>query len=145
VNKKLIIALVVIAVLFVVAIIISASHPSGPSDRPSAVSSLKGLQGNRFLVLGDKASTSCASPGQTAFFMNGSCTIVLDKRGFFSKSTRVALDLPGGFVVVTDPNSGATQTVTVSDGGCFGTAIDHSGGSVTLTGVGTVGIRSSGC
>jgi hypothetical protein len=145
VNKKLIIALVVIVVLFIAVIIMSASHGNKKPDSPGSLSALKFLQGNRFLVLGDKASTPCASSGQTSFLMNGTCVITLESRSLFSKSTRVALNLPGGFVVVTAPKGQPTQTVTVNDGGCFGTAIPHSGGSVTLSGNGTVTILNTGC
>jgi hypothetical protein len=146
VNKKLIIALVVIVVLFIAVVIMSASHGNKKPDDAGSLSALKGLQGNRFLVLGDKASTPCASAGQTAFFMNGNtCVITLEKRGLFSKSTRVVLTLPSNFVVVTAPKGQPTQTINLSDGGCFGTAISHSGGSLSLTGNGTVVIGSSPC
>jgi hypothetical protein len=133
VNKWLVIGLVLVVLLFLGAIVLGASHGSGRPDRPDGVSHLQGLQGNRFLAFGDHASAPCAAPGSTFFTFSSTCTITVDKRGFFSKSTRVAL-IPQQTVTVVTDTSVPTQTVTVDSGKCFATAIDHSGGTVTMTG-----------
>jgi hypothetical protein len=132
-QKLMIVLLVVVVVLFIVTVVIGASHGSW-NGKPDGVSALQGLQGNRFLAFGDHSSATCASPGQTSFTVSFSCTITLDKRSFFSKSTRVAFIPQQNVSVVTDPKSGPTQTVSVDAGKCFATAVDHSGGTITVTG-----------
>lgn len=138
-NKWLVIGLAVIVLLFVGFVVMGASHGSW-DGKPGAVSGLQGLQGNRFLSFGDHASAPCAASGATAFMFSSTCTITFDKRGFFSKSTRVALIPQQTVTVVTESKSAPTQTVTVDSGKCFATAIDRSGGAITLTGGSNTGV-----
>lgn len=145
-SKGLIIVLVVIVVLFVATIAIGAGHGSGSSDRPGAVSALKGLQGSRFLTIGDKASTTCPQLTQAVLQVAGSCVITLDKRSFFSSPTRVAIDVTGSVTVTADTKNGPPQTSTV-DGQCYGTAVDHNGGTITLLSFSatTITLRTAAC
>jgi hypothetical protein len=150
VSKGLIIVLVVIVVLFVATIAIGASHGGSASpDHPGFAGSLKGLQGNRFLTIGDKASTTCpvvnAAPTMLSVF--GTCVISIDKRGLFSTSTRVAFDANGAVSVMTEPTSVSAQLPADDGGTCFGSAVDHDGGTITLTAftATTITVRTSAC
>lgn len=143
--KVLIILLVVVGVLFVIAVAMGASHGSQPTDDSSGIGFLKGLQGSRFLRLGDKSSATCAAPGDVVLNVVGSCTITFDKRGLLSTATRVALRPSNGMTVITAPRKGPVQTVSVAAGNCFGTAIDHSGGTLTLFTSGLVTLLSEAC
>lgn len=149
-NKGLIILLVVIVVLFVATIAIGASHGgSADPDHPGFAGSLKGLQGSRFLTIGDNASTSCpvVNTAPTMLSVSGTCVISIDKRGRFSTSTRVAFDASGALSVTTEPTSVSGQLPTDDGGMCFGSAVDHNGGTITLTAfmTTTITLRTSAC
>lgn len=149
-SKKLIIVLVAIAVLFVVTIAIGASHGSSASPaHPGFAGALKGLQGSRFLTIGDAAATTCAIVGSapTVLSVSGSCVISVEKRGLFSSATRVAFDANGQVGVVAETKSVPAQTNTVDGGKCYGSAIDHSGGTITLSAfpATTITLRTAAC
>lgn len=140
-QKILIIVLVVLVVIFVITIGVGGCHGGGDSDDPGAVKSLKGLQGNRFLTIGDKASIGPPPPAPTCAVtgpdgrvlrVDGECTITLGKRAFFRKSTRVVLQPSGRVRVRVRPKKGPDQDETVTNE-CFGTAINRAGGTITLT------------
>jgi hypothetical protein len=150
VSKKLIIVLVAIVVLFVVTIAIGASHGSSASPaHPGFAGALKGLQGSRFLTIGDAATTTCAIVGSapTVLSVSGSCVISVEKRGLFSSATRVAFDANGQVGVVAETKSVPAQTNTVDGGECYGSAIDHSGGTITLSAfpATTITLRTAAC
>jgi hypothetical protein len=133
VQKVMIILLAVIAALYLVTIVMSASHGSQQTDRPSAVSALKGLQGSHFLTLGGDATTNCATgpdPGEVRLWFG--CAIAVKGRGFLSSPTRVAFDVHGSVTVRTAAQNEPQQTASANDGDCFGTAIDHGGGTLTF-------------
>jgi hypothetical protein len=95
------------------------------------------LQGNRWLTIGDKATTNCAVVGPTTLRVNNpSCTINFQKRAFFKKSTRVVFVPQNGFVFVnTNPKNGPqliNKRVNLFQ--CFASAFDHGGGTMTLSG-----------
>ena len=154
-QKLLIIVLVVLVVIFAITVGIGGCHGSGePSPkRAGFVGALKGLQGKRFLEIGDKASvnpTSCGAPGGTTLTVNTTCVITFEKRAFFRKSTRVVLLPNRPMRVIIVPNDGPTQNVQVPEDGefCFASAVNHSGGTMTLTslsGVATVALLREGC
>jgi hypothetical protein len=160
-NQKLLIALLVaLVVIFVITIGIGGCHASGSGkdpDHPGAVGGLKGLQGKRFLELGDKATATCAPPGAVTFTVNGTCTITVEKRAFFRTSTRIifrrCIDPPSCqtpstfsfFVVSVVPKNGPTETDQVAGKRCFATAIDHAGGTMTLTGSATITLQRQAC
>jgi hypothetical protein len=153
VSKKLIIVLVAIVVLFVATIVIGASHGSSASpDHPGFAGALKGLQGSRFLTLGDKATTTCSvmSTPPTVLNVPGSCVISVEKRSLFSTSTRVAFDVIGGQVTVIAKTKGVpdqTSTVPSEKGNCYGSAIGHDGGTIELTAFpsATITLRTATC
>jgi hypothetical protein len=136
-QKLMIIVLVVIVVIFVITLGMGGCQGSdkpNPKDAPGSVRSLKGLQGKRFLTIGDKATTNCAVPGPTTLRVNGSCSIVFEKRAFFRTSTRVVF-APSTFVrVVVIPKDGPSQDDTVSPGRCVAYSVGHGGGTMTLSG-----------
>jgi hypothetical protein len=133
----------------VITIGIGGCHGSGNSDDAGAVKALKGLQGNRFLVIGDKASanpTSCGVPGAETLTVNGTCVITFEKRAFFRKSTRVVLQANKPMRVMINPNDGPRQDELLGTFECFGSAINHSGGTMTLTSSNaTIILRKEGC
>jgi hypothetical protein len=148
-QKLLIVLLVVLVVIFVITLGIGGCHSSGSGkdpDHPGAVGALKGLQGKRFLRIGDKASTTCGVlPNQVGLVVNGTCTITFEKRSFFSRSTRV-LFVPSATVFVqVKPKSGHDRTDRVDGGKCYGSAIDHGGGTMTLFGNATITFRRQEC
>jgi hypothetical protein len=149
-NKKVIIVLVVIVVLFVATIAIGASHGSSASpDHPGFAGALKGLQGSRFLTIGDKATTTCPTVGSvpTVLSVSGSCAIFVEKRSLFSSATRVAFDANGQVVVVAETKSVPAQTSTVDGGKCYGSAVDHNGGTITVSAffATTITLRTEAC
>ena len=93
-QKLLIIVLVVLVVIFVITVGIGGCHGGGDTDDAGAVSALKGLQGNRFLEIGDKATTTCTVGqdmlGRQTLTVTGTCDVRFEKRAFFRRSTRVA-------------------------------------------------------
>ncbi len=135
-QKLLIIVLVVLVVIFLLTLGMSACQGSGEPKpgRAGAVDSLKGLQGNRFLEIGDGTSTTCVVLNAVTLRVNGSCTITLEKRAFFRRSTRVAFTATAPTRVIVNPNDGPRQDVQLPDDGrfCFGSAIGRSGGTITL-------------
>jgi hypothetical protein len=131
-QKLLIIVLVALVVIFVIAVGIGGCHGSGRTDRPGPVNALKGLQGKRFLVIGDKTKATCAGPGAVTFIVNGVCTITFEKRPFFKTSTRVVFVPNASVRVLVDPKNGPRQDEQVDQFKCFGSAIDHAGGTMTL-------------
>ena len=138
-QKLLIILLVVLALIFLITIGMGGCHSGGRTpDSAGAVKALKGLQGNRFLQIGDKAfvdDTRTCSVGAQALTVNPRCLVIFQKRAFFRKSTRVALRPTNRPLhVVIEPRDGPGQEETVGAGDCFGSAVSHSGGTMTLTG-----------
>lgn len=158
-QKLMIIVLVALAVIFLITLGIGGCHRSGPPDpdRAGFVRSLKGLQGNRFLQIGDKASTTCVQANAVIVRVNGTCQIFLQKRAFFRRSTRVAFrrcldaacqtlgQFPFPFQVSVNPRKGPTQSDQVGGETCYGTAIGRSGGTITLTGNATISLQRPGC
>jgi hypothetical protein len=149
-QKLLIIVLVILVVIFVITIGIGGCHGSGNSDDAGAVKALKGLQGNRFLVIGDKASAdppNCGVPGAETLTVNGTCVITFEKRAFFRRSTRVVLRANKAMRVMIAPNDGPRQDELLGPLECFGSAINHSGGTMTLTSPPntTVALLRTGC
>jgi hypothetical protein len=148
----MIILLVVLALIFLITVGMGGCHHGGrsPSDA-GAVKALKGLQGNRFLAIGDKAfvsPSSCGQPGAQALTVNTTCFVTFQKRAFFRKSTRVALQSNRLLNVIIDPVDGPHRDETVGAGECFGSAVSHSGGSMTLrspTGAATVLLLRHAC
>jgi len=156
----LIIVLVVLVVIFLLTLGMSACKGSGnpTPDRAGAVDSLKGLQGNRFLEIGDDASTTCGFVNSVTLTVNGSCAITLEKRAFFRRSTRVVFRrclnpptcqslglFPFPFQVIVNPSKGPTQSDPIGGKGCYGTAIGREGGRITLFGTATISLRRPGC
>lgn len=151
-QKILIIVLVVLVVIFVITVGVGGCHGGGDSDDPGAVKALKGLQGNRFLTIGDDASvnpTSCGANGAQALTVNPTCIVTFQKRAFFRRSTRVALLANRALRVIINPKDGPRQDESIGAGECFGSAVNHSGGTMTListTGLATVVIlRQQAC
>jgi hypothetical protein len=148
-QKLLIIVLVVLVVIFVITIGIGGCHASGSGkdpDHAGAVGALKGLQGKRFLKIGDKASTTCGVlSNEVGLVVNGTCTIKFEKRSFFSRSTRVLFVPSATIFVLVKPESGHDRTDRVDGGKCYGSAIDHAGGTMTLVGNATITFRRQEC
>jgi len=153
-QKLLIILLVAIVVIFVITIGIGGCHASGSGkdpDHPGAVGALKGLQGKHFLKLGDKATVTpntCAQ-GPTTLRVNGFngvCIVSVEKRAFFRKSTRVALVANVPMSVFVNPKNGPQMNKAVNAGRCFGSAVDHAGGTIQISGTNaTVTVLQHGC
>lgn len=136
-TKLVVVALIVIVGLFVATLLMSASHHSRGDDRPGAASAFKGLQGSHWLTIGHGATTTCApGPNPGDLKVVSSCEIVVAKRSLLSSPTRVALEIPGSLEVITETSDAPRQDNSVS-GECYGTAIDHNGGTITLNGFGT--------
>jgi hypothetical protein len=151
----MIILLVVLALIFLITVGMGGCHHGGrtPNDA-GAVKSLKGLQGNRFLTIGDKAFVSPGScwdaraPQVLTVTINTDCFVTFQKRAFFRKSTRVALQSNRPLTVTIDPVDGPRREDPVGAGDCFGSAVSHSGGSMTLespTGTATVLLLRHAC
>jgi hypothetical protein len=159
----MIILLVVLALIFLITVGMGGCNHGGgrtPSDA-GAVKSLKGLQGNRFLTIGDKAfvSTDGCWDGRAPQILtvNPQCFVILQKRAFFRKSTRVVFrrcidpprcQLPApfpSFRVTVNPRNGPQRTDDVTGKFCYGTAIDHGGGALTLLGTATIELQQQGC
>jgi hypothetical protein len=150
-QKLLIIVLVALVVIFVITIGIGGCHASGSGkdpDHPGAVGALKGLQGKRFLKIGDKATltpNTCAQ-GPTTLRVNGVCIVTVEKRAFFRKSTRVALVANAPISVFVNPKNGPQVNKAVNAGRCFGSAVDHAGGTIQISGSNaTVTLLQQGC
>ena len=138
-QKLLIIVLVVLAVIFLITLGMSACQGSGNPNpgRAGAVDSLKGLQGNRFLEIGDDARAnppSCGVPGGQTLTVNGTCVVTFEKRAFFRKATRVVFTANAPTRVIINPNDGPRQDVQLPDDGkfCFASAVGRSGGTMIL-------------
>jgi hypothetical protein len=149
-QKLLIIVLVVLAVIFVITLGMSACKGSGEPKpgRAGAVDSLQGLQGNRFLEIGDDASTNCVVLNAQTLRVNGTCAVFFEKRAFFRKSTRVAFQASAPLRVIVNPKDGPSQDVQLPDEGrfCFGSAVSRDGGTMTLIGNNvTVVLLHQGC
>lgn len=150
-QKILIIVLVVLVVIFVITIGAGGCHGGGDSDDPGAVKALKGLQGNRFLDIGDKATVNpptCGQPGVQVLSVNPTCVVTFEKRAFFRRSTRVAFRATKPLRVVVDPKDGPKQNETLGILECFATAVNHSGGTMTLISLGgaaTVALQKAPC
>jgi hypothetical protein len=149
-QKILIIVFVVLVVIFVITIGVGGCHGGGDSDDPGAVKSLKGLQGKRFLTIGDKATVSPPScGGPQTLTANPTCIVTFQKRAFFRSSTRVAVHANRALRVIINPKDGPRQDETIGVGECFGSAVNRSGGTMTLiaaTGLSTlVTLRQVAC
>src|SRR5215203_239798 len=149
-QKLMIVVLVVLVVFFLLTLGMSACQGSGEPKpgRAGAVDSLKGLQGNRFLEIGDKASTTCDQLDAVTLRVTGTCAITLQKRAFFRRSTRVAFTVNAPTRVIINPNDGPRQDVQLSEDGkfCFGSAVARSGGTITLASTNaTLVLRRQGC
>lgn len=149
----MIVLLVVVAVLFVVTLAMGGSHkPRAPGDSdPDGIGFLSGLQGNRFVRLGDKATTTCVTGDQVTLSVPTTpegCTITVGKRSFFSKPLRIAFDTPGLVSVTVESKSVAGREQSVGgDHTCFASAVDHGGGTITLktSFATTVTLRTTKC
>jgi len=149
-QKLMIVVLVVLVVFFLLTLGMSACQGSGEPKpgRAGAVDSLKGLQGNRFLEIGDKASTTCDQLDAVTLRVTGTCAITLQKRAFFRRSTRVAFTVNAPTRVIINPNDGPRQDVQLPEDGkfCFGSAVARSGGTITLASTNaTLVLRRQGC
>lgn len=151
--KVLVVLLVVVAMVFVVTIALGASHgPRSPDDPdPDGIGFLDGLQGNHFLRIGDKASTDCPTVSTEPTVLSvptSGCTLVVEKRSFFSRPTRVAL-VPAGSVGVTATANGVPpEEKSVNGNDCYGLAVDHSGGSISVRAffnATTITLQTSAC
>jgi hypothetical protein len=135
----MIIVLVALAVIFAIAVGIGGCHGSTRSGDAGAANGLKGLQGKRFLVIGDKTSTNCTIGQdmfgrQTLTVSSTQCSVFFGKRSFFRKPTRVVFltNLPVN--VSIDPSNGPGQEPKqVNPSDCFASALDHAGGTMTLS------------
>lgn len=135
----MIIALVALAVIFLITLGMGGCHSSRiPSpDHAGFVGSLKGLQGKRFLEIGDKAHTDppgCGTPGVQTLTVNPRCVVIFEKRAFFRRSTRVVFRANAPVHVTVEPNDGPRQDEQLTTLQCFASAVNHSGGRMTLTG-----------
>jgi hypothetical protein len=148
-QKLLIIVLVVLVVIFVLIVGIGSCQGSGNTDRyprgAGAVGALKGLQGNRFLKIGDKATTTCDQVNEFTLRVINQCEVVFEKRRFFNRSTRVVFVPTGAVEVTIHPKNGKERTDPVDSGDCFGSAVDHGGGTMRLSGTATLTLRRKGC
>jgi len=146
-QKLMIVVLVALVVIFVITIGIGGCHGSGGTSpkNAGAVDALKGLQGNRFLEIGDKATTTCGQPSPGRLTVNGQCKISFEERAFFRRSTRVVFRPSAGITVFTNPENGDPRTDPVGAGECFASAIDHAGGTMTLFGNATIFLQRQGC
>lgn len=147
-QKLLIILLVALVVIFLITLGMGGCHGSGRTDRAGAVSALKGLQGNRFLAIGDKASAnppSCGTSGGSTLTVNGACIVTFAKRAFFRRSTRVVFRANAPIHVIVDPKDGPRQDEQLATLECFASAVNHSGGTMTLIGNATVFLQRSPC
>jgi hypothetical protein len=150
-QKLLIVVLVALVVIFVITVGIGGCHGGGDTDDAGAVSALKGLQGNRFLEIGDKAIApppGCGSPDANTLTVNGTCVVTFEKRAFFRRSTRVVFVANKPMRVIIDPNDGPRQDEQLRALECFASAVNRSGGTMTLTslsGVATVSLVRQGC
>ena len=153
-QKLLVVLLVVVAVVFVVTIALGSSHgPRSPDDSdPDGIGFLDGLQGNHFLRIGDRASTDCPTVSTDPTVLSvptSGCALVVEKRGFFSRPTRVAFDVAGQVVVNATTNGVTTKPSTVPDGDhrCYASAVDHSGGTISLSAffATTITLRTAAC
>jgi hypothetical protein len=149
-QKLLIIVLVVLVVIFVITLGMSACQGSGEPKpgEAGAVDSLKGLQGNRFLEIGDDASTNCVVLNAQTLRVNGTCSVIFEERAFFRRSTRVAFQANAPLRVILNPKDGPRQDVQLPDEGrfCFGSSVGNEGGTMTLIGTNvTVVLRRQGC
>ena len=150
--KLLVVLLVVVAVVFLITIALGASHgPRSPDDPdPDGIGFLDGLQGNHFLRIGDKASTDCPTVSTEPTVLSvptSGCTLVIEKRSFFSRPTRVAFDATGQVIVTAAANGVTPKPSTVNGGDCYGSAVDHSGGTVSLAAffATTITLRTAAC
>jgi hypothetical protein len=135
-QKILIIVLVVLVVIFAITVGIGGCHGGGDSDDAGAVKALKGLQGNRFLEIGDKASVSpptCGAPGAQTLTANPTCVVTFEKRAFFRRSTRVVFRANKPMRVIINPEDGPQQDEQIGILECFASAVNRSGGTMTLT------------
>jgi len=149
-QKLLIVVLVVLVLIFLITLGMAGCHGSGQPTpkRAGAVGALKGLQGSRFLVIGDKASAnppSCGTTGGSTLVVNGSCTITFEKRAFFRRSTRVVFQPSASVRVIINPSDGPGLDKQISPSDCFATAVNHSGGTMTLIGNATLFLRRQAC
>lgn len=148
-QKLLIIVLVVLVVIFVITVGIGGCHGGGNSDDAGAVKALKGLQGKRFLEIGDKASvspTSCGAPGAQTLTVNTTCVVTFEKRAFFRRSTRVVFEANKAIRVIIVPKDGPRQDEQLGAGECFASAVNRSGGTMTLlANNATVFLMREGC
>jgi hypothetical protein len=137
-QKLMIVLLVVVAVVFAVTLAMGGSHKArsaGDSD-PAGIGFLDGLQGKRFLRLGDKATTTCITGDQVTLNVPvglDGCTIAVEKRSFFSRPTRVAFVAHGSVSVTVDSKRVPGKATSVDSDKCFGSAIDHGGGTIIVT------------
>jgi hypothetical protein len=146
-QKLLIIVLVVLVVIFVITLGIGGCHGGGDTDDAGAVRALKGLQGKRFLEIGDKASTTCDVVNAVTLSVSTQCTVTFEKRRFFNRSTRVVFQANGRVGVRIVPKNGPQQDEALNNE-CFASAIDHAGGTMILApifGAPTITLLREGC
>ena len=137
-QKLLIVLLVVLALIFLITLGMGGCHSGTPTpNRAGFVGSLKGLQGNRFLTIGDKASTTCDVLNASTLRVNTKCFVFFQKRAFFRKSTRVVFKANAPLHVTIDPKDGRRQEAGLSTLECFASAVNHSGGTMTLEATGS--------
>lgn len=150
-QKLLIILLVVLVVIFVITLGMSACKGSGEPKpgRAGAVDTLKGLQGNRFLEIGDDATTTCNTVNSRRLTVPAAgCSVTLEERAFFRRSTRVAFDASAPLDVILTPKDGPRQEAHLPHEGkfCFGSSVSNDGGTMRLSGNNvTVFLRTQGC
>lgn len=131
-QRLFVIVLVVVAVLFVISVAAGFSHGSQSPDNAGILSGLKGLRSSPLRSFDAHDRASCATSPNT-LTVSGTCTITLDKRGFFARPIRLILVSQAAAVIQVRPNSGAARTTSLNAGDCFDTAVNHSGGTITIS------------
>jgi hypothetical protein len=147
----MIIVLVVLVVIFLITLGMSACKGSGEPKpgRAGAVDRLKGLQGNRFLRIGDDARTTCNVVNPVILTVSGTCFVTFEKRAFFRRATRVSFRASAPIRVIIVPKDGPRQDEPemnpLAANRCFGSSVGRSGGTMTLSGNATVFLLRQTC
>jgi hypothetical protein len=143
-QRVFVIVLVVVAVLFVISVAAGSSHGSQPPDRASILSGLKGLRSPPLRSFDAHDRASCATSA-TVLTVGGTCTITVDKRGFFARPIRLILVSSAPAAVQVQPNGGAERTTNLSANDCFDTAVSHSGGTITIAATNAILTLAGNC